>query len=95
MLTENMSHSSLRPRCHRMRLGIGMLFILTTAACSSDDPRPDCDPVYAAQYGRLLIRATEDPSEPWRRAGYHSPAAWAHARAAAVVSGEREARRCR
>lgn len=72
-----------------------MLFIATTVACSTDDPRPDCDPFYSAQYGRLLMRASEDPSEPWRRAGYHSPAAWAHARAAAAVSAEREAKRCR
>jgi hypothetical protein len=86
-----------RERARRRFRGpkILILMALAVSACSSDDPRPDCDPVYAAHYGRMLMRASEDPAEPWRRAGYHSPAAWAHARASAAVSSERQAQRCR
>jgi len=71
------------------------LLLASTVACTADDGKPGCDSLYASHYGRQLIRASEDPSEPWKRAGYHSPSAWAHARAAAVVEGEKRSRLCR
>lgn len=75
--------------------GIGIIAALLTGACSTDAQRESCDAVYAHQYGRLLIQASEDPSEPWRRAAYRSPQAWAHARAAAILEGARQSGRCR
>jgi hypothetical protein len=95
MLDLEMTERHERP-WHRIGgSGIGVLLAAALSACSADDPRPDCDAIYSSHYGRMLMRASEDPSEPWRRAGYHSPAAWAHARAAAAVSDERATKRCR
>jgi hypothetical protein len=82
-------------RAMTARSAAAVLTLGLLLACSSDDGRPPCDALYSNHYGKLLIRASEDTSEPWRRAGYHSPAAWAHARAAAAVKDERDARRCK
>ena len=57
-----------------------MLAVMVATACSKDETKPSCNALYSGHYGRLLIRASEDTSEPWKRAGYHSPAAWAPGR---------------
>ncbi len=72
-----------------------MLALFLAAACSKDEAKASCTAVYSGHYGRLLIRASEDTSEAWRRAGYHSPAAWAHARAKASADDEERSGLCR
>jgi hypothetical protein len=89
------SNPPRRPGASTIRACALALLLASTVACTAGDGKPGCDSLYASHYGRQLIRASEDPSEPWKRAGYHSPSAWAHARAAAVVEGEKRSRLCR
>lgn len=79
----------------RWRLLLSAIAFSLAAGCTADSALESCDALYSHHYGRFLVQASEDYSEPWRRAGFRSPSVWAHARANSVLEGARQSGRCR